>query len=811
MDPITAFFVNLIVGVVLSLASTLLQQAFAPKQEGRTGTRGSAQVGGKVPQYFLVGTIGEPGKREYRNAWGNSGDVPNAYLTEVYSFGDLPITALSRLFVNGVVEPISATGHVTQGFPTTGDKAGNLWVEFFDGTQTTPNTYLTGKFGSDPDRPWSADMIGRGVPYITATALWKENLWTSFPAFVGEFQGIPLYDPRQDSTAGGTGTQRWDDPATWAFSDNSAVIIYNIERGIYYEGQHVWGGRKSAAELPYAVWAAAMDACDEDVPLAAGGTEKRFRAGRRVNLNERPADVIKELLIGCNGRISHAADGTVYILIGVPAVADGAMTDADVLATEPLGSIPFPNLDGIINGAAATYREPSQAWEDKETAPYLRSDLEAEDDGRQQIEGLDLGTTFSGTQAQRILKAVIEEGRRFRTHVVALPPEFAQFRPLQVLAWTSDRFGYVAKLFLITARTRDPWGKVIFGLQEIDPTDHDWTAATDEKPLSFAPAVINRPAPQPMTGWAVAPYTLVDGGANARRAGIEVSYAPNLVDVRAVRVQVRRDGDADPFFDGEYPYDPAAPSIYIVANAILPNVAYEARGIYVPASDRAADWSAWLAVTTPDVRLGSADINIQFDEIAADIVEDLKWISRNVRSAIDNFDRLGSLLAEQDIANYNDRQTLRRELEVRAGTLEASFNEIIEVAIGPGGAIATSLESLYAAMGGNTAEVNVKWEAVAAPSGYAARYAVQAAVNDGTFRSATLFLDVPANPAEPTRVVIDADQFVVTDTTGTVTKPAFVVEGGEIKFVGARAGRITSADGTSMVIDFDNPEIYMEA
>src|SRR5690554_3332940 len=99
------FLLNLIIGVVLSLASTLLQQAFAPKpeeQRRRTGTRGATQFGGKVPQYFLVGTVGEPGKREYRNTWGTSGGVPNAYCVDVISFGDLPIAGMVGLFVNGV-------------------------------------------------------------------------------------------------------------------------------------------------------------------------------------------------------------------------------------------------------------------------------------------------------------------------------------------------------------------------------------------------------------------------------------------------------------------------------------------------------------------------------------------------------------------------------------------------------------------------------------------------------------------------------------------------------------------------------------
>jgi hypothetical protein len=376
------FLIQLVVGVVLSFAGSLLQQAFSrPQQQERTtGTRGTSTAGGRVPQYFLIGTVGDPGKFEYGNEWGNSGQTPHAYSVDVHSFGDLPITGMVGLYVNGTAVTLSTSGAVQQGNPVPQYNSGgnHLWWQFFNGSQTSANTYLTARFGSDADRPWQSNMIGRGIPYLVTTALWSETLWSGFPSFVGQFQGIPLYDPRQDSTAGGAGSQRWDNPSTWAFSDNNIVIIYNIERGIHYNvpssttlGEHVWGGKATAAQMPYAVWAEAMDAADELVPLVGGGSERRFRGGRKIEFSERPADVIKEFLIGSNARISHAADGTIYIRVGVSSTPDGAFSDTDVLATEPVGSIPFPNLDEIINGATATYREPQQAWEDKETAPIL--------------------------------------------------------------------------------------------------------------------------------------------------------------------------------------------------------------------------------------------------------------------------------------------------------------------------------------------------------------------------------------------------------------------------------------------------------
>ncbi|QDZ10514.1 phage tail protein [Devosia ginsengisoli] len=804
MDPFS-LVIQLVVGLVLSLASTLLKQAFSRPQDQKTatGTRGTVSIGGRVPQSFLIGTVADAGKLEYRNAWGNDGEVPNAYLTDVYSFGDLPVTGMAGIFVNGIRRTVSGTGVVAQGNPVVLAEDGGtrrLWRKFFDGAQTTADSYLVSKFGSDADRAWTSDMIGRGVPVLITTALWSETTWTGFPSFVGEFQGIKLYDPRQDSTAGGSGSQRWDDPSTWAFSDNNLVIVYNIERGIHYSpagattlGAHIWGGRKTAAQLPYDAWAAAMDACDLAINLKGGGTEKQFRGGRKISLNERPADVIKDFLIGANARICHGSDGTVWPLVGVPDEADFSFTDADVLATEELGSIPFPNLDEIINGATATYREPSQAWEDKETAPYYRSDLEEEDDGRRQVEGLSLETTFSGTQAQRILKAVVEEGRRFGRHVVALPAAYAQFRPLQVGAWTSDRFGYSGKKFLITVRTRPIWGWVVFGLQEIDAADHDWNPETDEQPLSFAPVVTNRPAPQEVSGFSVAPGIAVDSDGVSRRPAIDVfwSSASVTVDVRAVRITIRLAADEIIVWEGEAPRPELGEARII--QALLPNEDYEVQIQYVPFSGRVTVESSWIPVTTPNVKLGPDDIDITFADIAAEIVEDLKWISEGVRSSLDNFERFGSLLSEQDLANFNDREVLKRELRKKVGDLEASFVEIIEVALGPNGAIANALSSLYAAMGGNSAQVMVRMGAEATPVGVEARWGMQLSTDGETFGSAAFLAQI--NTDGESQLVLDADRTVISTDGGTNVVALFNSEGAVIRDM--TVGTIKSADGQS--------------
>jgi hypothetical protein len=287
-----------------------------------------------------------------------------------------------------------------------------------------------------------------------------------------------------------------------------------------------------------------------------------------------------------------------------------------------------------------------------------------------------------------------------------------------------------------------------------------------------------------------------------------VQYDGGLVDVRAVRVQVVLAGTADVVFDGEIPYDEdvVSPTVTL-GGSFLPGVAYEVRGIYVPFSGRATEWSAWLAVTTPNIRLGINDIELELDEIAADIIDGLQWASAGVRRALENFRQLGSLLSEVDLANYQLRQQLVREINVRLGDVEAGFAEIIEVAISPTGAIGTALSSLYAAMGGNTSEVNVRWQSLATDEGVSARYGVAlrtALEHGGTFRTATFYGEVPVDPDEPTRWVFDSNQFIIADTSsGATVRPILFEDGNatlqELRFVRLRSVA-QGTDGTPNIL-----------
>ena len=587
------WLIQLLIGVVLTLAKSLIDQALAPKQK-EPGVRGSVTMGGDEPLSFIIGRYGSAGHLEYEGTWGSSGDTPNAFHTRVLSFSDLPIRRYNRFFVYGEAVTLGPVPHPTRGYPVLEYRKGSkdhLWIKLYDGTQTAADPLLLAAFGTDPDRPWQADMIGRGVAYCVFTALVNRELFSGFPEYFAEVDGYDLGD---------------DD-----LNDAPAAFIRKTLHGFSYGGEWIWGLQGlPATRTPAANWDAQIAKCNLPIALLAGGTEKQYRAGAEISVDQQPIEVIPEWLNSCSGRIAEIG-GIYKILVGAPAAPVVSYTDEDIIVTEGQTLDPFPGLESTFNGVNATYPEPAEKWGMKD-APALRSlALEEADDNRRLPADVSLPMVYSGTQVQRVMQAMHLEDRRHRTHTKTMPPWFWEYEVLDTTAWTSVRNGYINKIGLITMMDDLPNGNQFIGWKEQDPADYAWNPGTDERPYTTVPIIIARPTPQPMTGWGAAPAYIPDNEGLPRRPTIETSFASGLVDVRAARVQVRLAGAAAPVFDAELPYDSVEtePSA-LLYGTFLSVTAYEVRGKYLPFSGRETLWSnqdsdgtegPWLAVTTPPV------------------------------------------------------------------------------------------------------------------------------------------------------------------------------------------------------------------
>jgi hypothetical protein len=797
----TAFALKAVAGLGLSL----LAQSLAGNPKDPTfSINGTLQGGGDVPRSFILGKTATAGSLVFVNTWGQDGDTPNAYLTQVIALSDMPIRGLAEVWVNG--ERVTLGGLTDRGYAVN-EYPDSLWVKFYDGTQTTADSFLFTSV-SNGNRWWNPDRIGRGVAYAIVTARVSKNMFSGVPSFKFVLEGMRLYDPSRDSTAGGIGEQRWSDPTTWGGDGDflPAVQIYNLLRGITYSGQWFYGLQNmAAARLPAAAWIAQIDKCRASV-LESTGYVHMYRSGGEIQVEAPLTSAIEALLTACQGRISEVG-GVYYLHCGAPEAPVIAFTDDDILSTEEQEFTPFLGLADTINGVSANYPSPADGWVAKTAPPLYRTDLEAIDGNRRLMADVDLNFVPYPEQVQRLMKSALEEARRFRRHTIVLPPKFwAYATPGTVFSWTSERNGYIAKLMRIDGVADRANLDVMIDITEVDPADYDWSSDTDFKPPVDGQLGVIRPTPQPIVDWFAEPATVKDSSGEDRRPAIRLTWDNSdgrLDDVIGIEYEVRLQATLEKISEGRT--DQPQVGSMLISQSLLPNESYVVRGRYIPGGDRPVLWSGFIPVITPNILLSDKDVFVDVD--LTGVEEALGWLRNSTRTAQDAIDGLIAGMMELATVAYKDTRNLARELSVELGAARAEYREDIRLAVNETMAVAGKVETLTAALGGSSAFVNIAWAAVAAPSGYAARYGITAAVDDEEYRSASFLMDVPSNPASPTRIIMKAGQVVmVSDDDATIKRP-FVFQSGVLYLDEVRVNQLSALSAVLGNVDISSAYI----
>ena len=852
-----SFLLKAAVFVALKVGESLLSKALTKKQ-AVPGINGTMKLGGDNPLSFIVGYYATAGLLEYVNTFGKAGKTPNAYLTQVISLSDYPVESFSNyIWVNGqkcqirydLPDP-DGKGFAIQEFIDGGKPY--LWVIFHDGhDEIAADPFLLSTFGLDASRPWTADMIGRGVAYAIVTARVNRELLPGVPQCRFVLNGARLYDPRFDSTNGGSGAMRWNNQATWVHTSNPAVIIYNILRGIYYNGEWFYGLQNMvASRLPVASWFAAMNECDRLITNADSSTEKQFRCGAEIDCSRQPIEVIDELRKSCNARVSEIG-GFYKILVGAAGMPVYSMDDGTIAITETETYTPFPGLESLYNGVHASYPEQEENWETKDSPPFYRTDLEDEDDGRRLMADVDFPMVPFAYQVQRLSKAMIETERRFRTHKFTVPPEFLQYEPLDTIAFTSEKEGYDFKLFLIEQMDDLDNGNQQIAIREIDPSDYDWNASTDERPNIIGSLDPIRPAPQTVQDFAVFPHIVADSQGKNRRPSILLVWNGDEQD-EVIGVQYRfRKADSLIFDYMGQSFD-VEKGDHIISEFVLANQNYIVNARWIGTEpNRVFPWSDDLPVTAPNVLLGSADIILELQAIQDDMREVITGLRDDLYKVQEKIERVATDAATGTGQNIVDRKIISKQVGQAFSTIieesrqrvEANFamserttllqSKITDPVTG-NDALSTALLSLETVVDDQGDEITAMASAILGievdvgnvsagglisfkaqippPAGVLSQINVLArATTADAFIQSGMVIQVYNSGGLKSKILMLTDQFVIWD--GTTQHLPFVFAGGVAKLAVAnigliRAGLMQSTDGL-FNIDMDNKRILI--
>ncbi|MBX8811135.1 phage tail protein [Ochrobactrum sp. MR34] len=693
-----SFLLKAAVGIGLNL----LAQSIAGKpQEPVFAINGSLQAGGDLPRSFLIGRTSTAGSLVWVNTWGHDGDTPNAYLTQVIALSDLPVAGLREVWVNGQKvtldynTPDMSWGWQVKEYRNDGD---NLWVKFYDGTQTVADSFLVNTC-SNQNRQWDVNRVGRGVAYAIVTARVSKQMFSGIPNFKFELDGFKFYDPSKDSTAGGNGSHRWSDPSTWGGDGDHlpAVQEYNLLRGLRWNNQWFYGVQgMSAARLPADNWIKAINKCRAPI-YGANGLEPTYRAGGEITIDAPLANALEALNTSCQGRIAEVG-GFYQMFLGSPDAPVIHFTDDDILSTDEQTFTPFFGLSDTINGVSATYPSFTDGWVMKSAPSLFRTDLEALHGNRRLMAKVELNFVPYAEQVQRLMKSALEEGQRARRHTLVIPPKFWAYAvPGVTWAWTSKRNGYVNKLMRIDGSVDRANLDVLADMTEVDPSDYDWESGSDYRPPVDGAVGAMRPLPTPIFDFAVTPDIAQDSNGNNRRCGIRLVWDGEVTGVDTVMFEVRLKSSLAEIYTGRTE-DVERGALLIAPGILLPNMLYEVRARYSSYDGSTPFvWSDWIEVRTADIRFGPLDIYaINIEQLNKDISDVLKGLGETDRYVQEELDRIGALAAEQEAGNAGMFKLLREEAAVTAGNLKAGYTRLVSVSIGPGSAIASRIEKLEA-------------------------------------------------------------------------------------------------------------------
>lgn len=293
--------------------------------------------------------------------------------------------------------------------------------------------------------------------------------------------GALTYDPRLDSTRGGSGSHRADDQSTWAWdssrSRNPAILLLWYLLGWRIGGEVSIGCGIPPERIDFDSFITAANLCDETVSLTAGGTEPRYRADGVFSDGDDPTNVIDSLKAAMNADLDDVG-GKFRLTVFHNDLGDPSplFTDDDMI--EGFRWVQTPALSENFNIVRGSYVDARNvALYQLVDAPQVEI---ASNDGIDRFDNFTLDKVQSPSQWQRLAKQRLQRqlyGGEFST---TFGVRGWLLRKNMVLRLTFSRLGWTEKLFRVAEMEHRVDGTCPVVLREENEAIYAWDE--DEAP-----------------------------------------------------------------------------------------------------------------------------------------------------------------------------------------------------------------------------------------------------------------------------------------------------------------------------------------
>jgi hypothetical protein len=361
----------------------------------------------------------------------------------------------------------------------------------------------------DETTNWTSDHKLSGLAYVALRFKWNQDAFNGLPEVRVTVRGKKIYDPRLDSTKGGSGSHRQDDATTWAYSANSSLVLLDYLRNTRY-GK---GLPNDAFETNYDSFKTSANTCDTQVTPYSGATSdiNLFETNAVIDSEKKVLENVRELLVPMRA-IFNYTQGKYKVIIEGTGSSQLLLTKDNVVSEVKLQG---ENKSEKYNRVIGTFTNPEKDYQ-SDTVSYPPFDDSAldpadqhatmlSDDNNTLLErSFDMLQVTSPYQAEEICENILKRSRNNLKAEVTVTSEALNLSIGDIVTATYDTAGFSAKPFRVMSLAINSDSTVTLGLEEHQDNFYTW----EEK--GEAPTIADTVLPNPFSVSAPASVALDD-------------------------------------------------------------------------------------------------------------------------------------------------------------------------------------------------------------------------------------------------------------------------------------------------------------
>lgn len=412
-------------------------------------------------QDVVYGEVRKGGTITYMEATGDN----NEYLHMIVSVAGHEINSFEQFYINDDAVNLDGNDFVEGSAYADGDGDKKILIKTFTGA-ANQNVYTTlsgvtdGPNWAGKEQNDDTNFRGQGIACFYVRMKFDQTVFAQgVPLFTVRIKGKKVGDPRDTST--------YSNPV---YSANAALCVRDYLVSNY--------GLDSFSDINSTAFSTAANVCDEDVTLAAGGTEKRYEINGVIRLDRSPGDILADMMTACQGSLFWG-QGEWTLKVGDYNASVETFTMDDLrgpitLDTKNSRRNNFNIVRGTFNNAESNYLVADY--------PEQRSSTFISDDNNiESAIDLPLPFTTSKSMAQRLAKLTLYRSREQLTLTADFSLRAFDVEVGDVIALTNSRYGFTAKEFEVIGWKFFNDGdagdqKVNLTLRETSSNAYDWNA-----------------------------------------------------------------------------------------------------------------------------------------------------------------------------------------------------------------------------------------------------------------------------------------------------------------------------------------------